>query len=103
MIAGLHRDGQLIMVGRTVPLTAVQSRSLGEVLQPAGAVHPWPDQISSTRWSKNRSTQPLTKVEPTVVVEVAADTGLQAGVWRHPLRYIRVRADLRATDLPQLR
>jgi hypothetical protein len=37
-----------------------------------------------------------------VVVEVAADTGQQAGVWRHALRYHRIRADLRPEDVPTL-
>jgi hypothetical protein len=37
-----------------------------------------------------------------VVVEVSADAALQAGVFRHPLRFVRVRADLRADDLPPI-
>lgn len=32
----------------------------------------------------------------------SADTGVQAGVWRHPLRYLRHRPDLTPTDLPTL-
>jgi hypothetical protein len=45
---------------------------------------------------------PLTRVAPAVVVEVSADAALQAGVFRHPLRYVRVRPDLHAEDLPPL-
>ena len=41
----------------------------------------------------------LTRVEPTVVVEVDADTALQDGVWRHALRYRRPRLDLTVADL----
>jgi hypothetical protein len=41
----------------------------------------------------------LTKVEPTVVT---ADTALQAGVHRQPLRYIRFRPDLTVDDLSPL-
>jgi hypothetical protein len=41
----------------------------------------------------------LTKVEPLVVAEVTADTALQAGQWRHPLRLVRFRADLQPSDL----
>jgi hypothetical protein len=37
-----------------------------------------------------------------VVVEISADAALQAGVFRHPVRYVRVRRDLRPGDLAQL-
>ncbi|WP_165556023.1 hypothetical protein [Kribbella pittospori] len=42
------------------------------------------------------------KVHPTVVVEVTADAATQAGQVRHGMRYVRVRADLRAENLPTL-
>ena len=48
------------------------------------------------------SKKPLTKIEPLVVAEVTADTALQAGQWRHPLRLVRIRADLDPADLPRL-
>lgn len=38
-----------------------------------------------------------------VVAEVAADTGRQGGVWRHPLQSQRYRSDLTPTDLPPFR
>jgi hypothetical protein len=37
-----------------------------------------------------------------VVVEISADAALQAGVFRHPLRYVRLRPDLTPDDLPPL-
>ena len=40
-----------------------------------------------------------THVEPVVVAEVTADTALQAGKFRHPLRYVRYRLDLAVRDL----
>ena len=80
VIAGLYRaDGTFVNVGRTVPLRAAQSRALADVLRPAGAEHPWPDLIGASRFGRGRDQVSLTKVEPTVVAEVAADTGLQAG------------------------
>ena len=45
---------------------------------------------------------PLTRVRPDVVVEISADAALQAGVFRHPLRFIRVRPDLQPDDVPDL-
>ena len=44
----------------------------------------------------------LTRVEPVVVVEVAADNARQRGVWRHSLRVIRLRSDLTVADVPTI-
>jgi len=41
----------------------------------------------------------LVKVEPLLVAEVLADTALQAGAYRHPLRFVRLRRDLSVGDL----
>jgi ATP-dependent DNA ligase len=102
VIAGLYRGEDLVMVGRTGPLSAEQSMALGAVLQPAGPGHPWPDEIRSYRWGGKDSKKPLTRVRPSVVAEVAADAALQAGQWRHPLRYLRYRLDLQPGDVPEL-
>lgn len=42
----------------------------------------------------------MTKVEPLLVVEVLADAALQAGAFRHPVRFVRHRPDLTVADLP---
>ncbi len=109
VIAGRYRgvgEGgarlELVQVGRSVPLTAAQATDLAAVLTPARPGHPWPDEIGTGRWAKNGKTVPLTKVEPTVVAEVTADAALQAGAWRHPLRYLRHRPDLQPADVEQL-
>jgi hypothetical protein len=102
VIAGRYRGEDLVVVGHTVPLDAAQSTELGALLRPAGRDHPWPDEISSQRWGGLDSTKPLTKVRPEVVVEVLADAALQAGQWRHPLRFARYRADLQRDDVPAL-
>ena len=102
VVVGRYRGRDLVQVGRTVPLSAVQSADLGAVLQPAAADHPWPDEIGVGRWSKTGATVPLTKVAPTVVVEVAADAARQAGQWRHGLRLLRRRPDLDPADVDQV-
>jgi ATP-dependent DNA ligase len=99
VIAGRCDEDDLVMVGRTVPLTVTQSAELGAVLRPARRDHPWPDEIASQRWGGKDSKKPLTKVQPTVVVEVLADDAMQAGQWRHGLRYVRVRADIEPGDI----
>jgi ATP-dependent DNA ligase len=102
LVGGRYRDGELVVVGRTSPLSPRQAEELAAVLTPAGDDHPWPDRIGTGRFGGGRLSVPLTKVQPSLVVEVSADAALQAGVFRHPLRYVRVRPDLQPDDLPPL-
>ena len=102
VIAGLDRGDALVIVGRPVPLSPAQSAELGAVLTPAKPGHPWPDEITSKRWGGKDSKKPVTKVEPLVVAEVAADPATQAGQVRHSMRFIRLRPDLTPDDLDQL-
>jgi ATP-dependent DNA ligase len=100
LVAGRYRDGELVVVGRTSPLSPRQSAELAAVLTPAGDDHPWPDRIGTGRFGGGRLSVPLTRVDPSAVAEVSADAALQAGVFRHPMRFVRVRPDLRPEDLP---
>lgn len=100
VVAGLRNTaGELVIVGRTGPLTAVQARALSELLQPPVGPHPWPAVIGSGHFGGSGSQVSITHVEPGVVVEVAADVALQNGKYRHPLRYLRPRPDLVASDI----
>lgn len=99
LVAGRYRDGELVVVGRTSPLSPCQADELAAVLRPADAGHPWPDRIGTGAFGGGRLSVPLTRVAPDVVVEVSADAALQAGVFRHPLRFVRVRPDLRPEDV----
>jgi hypothetical protein len=98
VIAGVQRDGELVIVGRTGPLSAAQSRDLAAQLSPAGADHPSPNEIGSGVFGY-RQRVPITKVSPVLVLEVAADPALHAGGYRHLLRYVRLRADMNPTDV----
>jgi hypothetical protein len=40
----------------------------------------------------------VVRVEPDVIVEVAADNAFEHGRWRHVTTFIRPRPDLRPTD-----
>jgi ATP-dependent DNA ligase len=103
VIAGLYQaDGRLRMVGRSAVLTRGQAHTLARVLTAARADHPWPDSIAANLFGSGRDRVTLTRVEPVVVVEVAADAARQHGVWRHELRVLRLRADLTVADLPVL-
>ncbi|MCW2698780.1 MAG: ATP-dependent ligase [Blastococcus sp.] len=102
LVAGRYRDGELVVVGRTGPLSPAQSAELAAVLRPADGLHPWPDRIGTGAFGGGRLSVPLTRIAPTTVVEISADAALQAGVFRHPLRFLRVRPDLRPEDLPPI-
>ena len=103
LVAGRYRDGELVVVGRTGPLSPAQAAELAAALSPAGPGHPWPERIGTGRFGGGRLSVALTRVEPVTVAEVGADAALTAGVFRHPLRFVRVRADLRPADVPPAR
>ncbi len=103
LVAGRYRDGELVVVGRTSPLSPAAAAELAAVLTPAGPDHPWPERIGTGRFGGGRLSVALTRVDPVAVVEVGADAALTAGVFRHPLRFLRVRADLRPDDVPPAR
>lgn len=94
VVAGRIRDGVLHIVGKTTPLSRTQAADVAASLTPSGPEHPWPDEVSSTRFGSSREKLRLVKVEPLLVAEVLADTALQAGAYRHPLRFVRLRRDL---------
>jgi ATP-dependent DNA ligase len=93
--------GELVIVGRTTALSTRQAKQLATVLSPAVAgEHPWPPRIGSGHFGGG--SVDITRVHPDVVVEVAADSALQAGRHRHPLRLLRFRPDLAADDIDTL-
>jgi ATP-dependent DNA ligase len=100
LVVGRYRGKDLEVVGRTVKLKDDQAAAIGSLLKPAGSRHPWPNEIA-THWGRGSKT-PLIKVQPLLVVEVAADAALQAGHYRHPLRLVRHRTDLGPDDVEAL-
>jgi hypothetical protein len=63
MVAGLWREDQFSIVGRSTTLTPRQALTLGALLKPAGRKHPWPDTIAAGHFG-SRGKLPLTKVKP---------------------------------------
>ncbi|WP_243470129.1 ATP-dependent DNA ligase [Klenkia marina] len=102
LVAGRMRDGVLQVVGRSTGLNREQAAELTAALVPAGPNHPWPDRIGSGAFGGSRLSVPLTRVEPIAVAEVSADAALTAGVFRHPLRFLRLRPDLSPADVDTL-
>jgi hypothetical protein len=87
LVLGLYGDGALHIVGGsgTSALSTGQQRLLAPSLTLAGSDHPWPDVIGGGHvgyWG-NKDVK-VVRVQPDLVVEVAADTAFEHGGWtRH--------------------
>ncbi|MGK5631831.1 ATP-dependent DNA ligase [Streptomyces sp. URMC 123] len=102
LVLGRYDDtGRLRPVGRTVPLKQAAARQLAEHLRPAGADHPWSGARFIAAWGSHEALD-VTLVVPKLVAEIEADTAIdRGGVWRHPLRYVRLRLDVSVADMPR--
>ncbi|MFK0050435.1 ATP-dependent DNA ligase [Streptomyces sp. NPDC090741] len=93
--------GRLRPVGRTVPLRLDAARELAEHLASAGPGHPWTGARFSSAWG-TRDVLDTTLVRPDLVAEFSADTSIdRGGVYRHPIRYVRLRLDAAVDDVPR--
>ncbi|MEW2374220.1 ATP-dependent DNA ligase [Streptomyces sp. NPDC006656] len=96
-----HHDstGHLRAVGRTVPLRPDLSQQVAEHLAPADPGHPWTGATFASAW-RSRDVLDVTLVRPELVAEVSADRAVDQGVYRHPLRFRRLRVDMGVRDVP---
>jgi ATP-dependent DNA ligase len=85
---------RLQVAGSTIPLGRRQARAVAQHLAAADDEHPWPERMPS-RWVGDWASGEvrLRRVQPTLVVEVSADTAFEYGRWRHQVRYMRIRPD----------
>ncbi|MEV6833521.1 ATP-dependent DNA ligase [Streptomyces sp. NPDC051133] len=98
LLARYDSAGRLRLVARTAALPAAARREVGALLTPAGADHPWHGARFSAGWG--RGDLDFTPVEPELVAEFLADTAVDDGRWRHPVRFVRIRADLNVDEAP---
>jgi ATP-dependent DNA ligase len=101
LVVGLPMGGRLRIVGRSAPLKATAARSLARLLEPPAGLHPWPARVPVSaiqRFDRDRPFVDLTLVEP-LVVEVSADTAWSGSAFRHAVRYVRPRPELRPGDV----
>ncbi|MFG3282049.1 ATP-dependent DNA ligase [Streptomyces sp. NPDC048111] len=94
-------DGRLRLIARSTPLARTAARQLAAVLSAADCGHPWESARFSAGWGSNEALV-FRPVEPEVVVEFRADTAIDAGRHRHPVRYLRIRSDLTAKDIESM-
>lgn len=101
LLLGRHdQHGHLRPVGRTGPLRPEAARLVAGSLTAAGEEHPWRGMRFSSAWG-SRDILQVTLVAPDLVAEVSADTAVDyGGVYRHPVRFRRLRLDMTADEAP---
>nr|WP_024127463.1 ATP-dependent DNA ligase [Streptomyces sp. F12]AHE40199.1 ATP dependent DNA ligase [Streptomyces sp. F12] len=99
LLGRLDVADRLKLVARTTPLPRKAAAELGAVLHAAGPEHPWWGWRISAGWG---SKEPMVfqPVIPELVAEVDTDAAVDLGRHRHPVRYLRLRADLTPAEIP---
>jgi len=96
VVIGLPEDGELRIVGHSTVLSKTVAGELAGVISAPRGKHPWPTTRPANRW-RDESAE-LTLIEP-IVIEISADTARDDGVFRHSVRFVRVRPEMTPADL----
>ncbi|MFI9339994.1 ATP-dependent DNA ligase [Streptomyces sp. NPDC052773] len=100
LLGRYDHTGRLHYVARTGPLARTARQDLGQHLRPGAPDHPWQGRRFSVGWGSHE-TLDHRPVEPDLVVEIAADTAVDEGRYRHPVRYLRGRDDMTPEQAPR--
>ncbi|MEU6628450.1 ATP-dependent DNA ligase [Streptomyces parvus] len=96
-------EGRLRYVGKTTEVSPAGVRDLVDHLTTAaGGAHPWEGARFSSGWGTS-DVLDTTLVAPDQVAEVSVDTAQDRGVWRHPVRLVRLRLDMPLEDVQSFR
>lgn len=97
-------EGRLRHVGTTTEVSPAAARQLTAHLTPAApGAHPWQGARFSAGWGRGGEVLDMTLVAPERVAEVSVDTAQDRGVWRHPVRLVRLRLDMPPGDVESFR
>ncbi|MFB8760568.1 ATP-dependent DNA ligase [Streptomyces nigra] len=101
LLLGRYDDaGRLRFLARTTSLAPGARRELVGRLRAAGVEHPWHGRKFSAGWdsSDELEHQP---VWPELVAEFQGDTAVDEGRYRHPVRFVRIRAEMHPMQVPK--
>ncbi|MDO0936487.1 hypothetical protein QQY66_34070 [Streptomyces sp. DG2A-72] len=98
LLGRYNQDGVLRLVARSTPLHSEAARRLALHLTAAGRGHPWDGVRFTTSWG-SRTPLDVVLIEPELVAEIYVDTEQDRGVWRHPVRFARLREDMAPGDV----
>jgi ATP-dependent DNA ligase len=84
--------GQLVIIGRTDRLGGRERRLVAPLLHLPKNSHPWPSEIAAGPLGRDR--QLITRVEPTLVVEVSVDGSADPEGSQRLAAFVRARPDL---------
>jgi len=96
--------GELVIVGGTSSLGARERRSIAPLLRLPKNSHPWPGEMGAARlgrWADDR--QLITRVDPTLVVEVSVDDAVDQQGSQRLAEFVRVRPDLTIEETEVIR
>ncbi|WP_237525753.1 hypothetical protein [Streptomyces sp. SID4985] len=85
-------------VARSTQLHPDQARHIGARLTAAWPGHAWEGVRFTTSWQSHTPLD-VTLVEPDLVAEIVVDTAQSGGVWRHAVRFARLREDMTPADV----
>ncbi len=99
LLARYDALGYLRLIARSTPLSTATRRDLALRLHRADSDHPWQGRHFSVGWGTSGELE-YHPVRPDLVAEFQADTAVDAGRYRHPVRFLRLREDLTPGDVP---
>jgi len=104
LILGLaDGSGRLSVIGRTGTLPAAAQVELGAVLTAPTGRHPWPETLPASRFGQLPGERiAYTQAEPDLVVEFEHDSAWERGRFRHATTFVRLRTELRPSDLSDI-
>jgi ATP-dependent DNA ligase len=102
LLARTDHNGRLRYIGRTTPLGTAQRREVAGHVRVAEH-HPWPQPLPPSWQGYLGKPEPLRyqRVAAEVVAEIATDSAYEHGRFRHPIRFLRIRAELHPMQLPR--
>jgi hypothetical protein len=99
LLARYDAARHLRLIARTTPLPTAVRRDLAPRLHPADPAHPWHGRRFSADWG-TRGELEYHPIRLGLVAEFLADTTVDQGRYRHPVRFVRLRDDLTGQRVP---